>query len=307
MKAMLLFKTVSVSPAPADPQPDAFRSPAEERPVRDFVRAFLRHRSAVIGSLIILFFLLLALAAPLIAPHGFTEKSNDLLQAPSAKHWFGTDEMGRDLFSRVIYGTRISLWVGFFAISGSILVGSSLGLVAGFYGGWRDTVISRFFDILLAFPSILLAIAIVAMLGPGLNNALIAIAIINIPTFGRLMRSRVLSVKAEDFVLAARAMGMKNSRILWKHILPNSWTPIMVQGTLGFATAVIEAAALGFLGLGAQPPQPEWGTMLADSRAYIQLAPWTMIFPGLAIMLTVLGFNLLGDGLRDLFDPRMKQ
>jgi peptide/nickel transport system permease protein len=163
------------------------------------------------------------------------------------------------------------------------------------------------FDILLAFPSILLAIAIVAMLGPSLNNALIAIAIINIPNFGRLMRSRVLSVKAEDYVLAAKALGMKNSRILWKHILPNCWTPIMVQGTLGFATAVIEAAALGFLGLGAQPPQPEWGTMLSDSREFIQLAPWTMIFPGVAMMLTVLGFNLLGDGLRDLFDPRMKQ
>ena len=193
------------------------------------------------------------------------------------------------------------------AITGSIVVGSFLGLIAGYYGKWVDSVISRLFDILLAFPSILLAIAIVAMLGPGLNNALIAIAIINIPTFGRLMRSRVLSVKAEDYVLAAKALGMKNGRILWKHILPNCWTPIMVQGTLGFATAVIEAAALGFLGLGAQPPQPEWGTMLSDSREFIQLAPWTMIFPGVAIMLTVLGFNLLGDGLRDLFDPRMKQ
>jgi peptide/nickel transport system permease protein len=193
------------------------------------------------------------------------------------------------------------------AITGSIVIGSFLGLIAGYYGKWVDSVISRLFDILLAFPSILLAIAIVAMLGPSLNNALIAIAIINIPNFGRLMRSRVLSVKAEDYILAAKALGMKNSRILWKHILPNCWTPIMVQGTLGFATAVIEAAALGFLGLGAQPPQPEWGTMLSDSREFIQLAPWTMIFPGVAMMLTVLGFNLLGDGLRDLFDPRMKQ
>lgn len=207
----------------------------------------------------------------------------------------------------MVYGARISLWIGFVAITGSIVIGSFLGLIAGYYGKWVDSVISRLFDILLAFPSILLAIAIVAMLGPGLNNALIAIAIINIPNFGRLMRSRVLSVKAEDYILAAKALGMKNSRILWKHILPNCWTPIMVQGTLGFATAVIEAAALGFLGLGAQPPQPEWGTMLSDSREFIQLAPWTMIFPGVAMMLTVLGFNLLGDGLRDLFDPRMKQ
>ncbi|SDY62659.1 ABC transporter permease [Thermoactinomyces sp. DSM 45892] len=278
-----------------------------ESPFRDFVRAFLRHRSAVIGSVIVLSFLLIALLAPFITSYEYTARSQALLQAPSVEHWFGTDEMGRDIFTRVIYGTRISLWVGLFAISGSIMVGSLLGLVAGFYGGWRDTIISRFFDILLAFPSILLAIAIVAMLGRSLSNALLAIAIINIPTFGRLMRSKVLSVKSEDYILAARAMGMKNRRILFHHILPNCWTPIMVQGTLGFATAVIEAAALGFLGLGAQPPEPEWGTMLADARQYIQLAPWTMIFPGVAVALTVLGFNLLGDGLRDIFDPRMKQ
>jgi peptide/nickel transport system permease protein len=292
---------------PSDPPPLTGGSPEKAETIKDFLRAFLRHKSALFGSIIVLFFLVVAVSAPLLTPYGYTERSHELLAPPSADHWFGTDEMGRDLFTRVVYGSRISLWVGFVAISGSILVGSLLGLIAGFYGGWRDAIISRFFDILLAFPGILLAIAIVAMLGPGLNNALIAIAIINIPTFGRLMRSRVLSVKEEDYILAARAMGMKNSRILWKHILPNSWTPIMVQGTLGFATAVIEAAALGFLGLGAQPPEPEWGTMLSDARQYIQLAPWTMIFPGLAIMLTVLGFNLLGDGLRDLFDPRMKQ
>ena len=261
----------------------------------------------MIGGVIVLFFLLVALLADFVAPYDYAERSEDLLQPPSAEHWFGTDETGRDIFSRVLYGTRISLRVGFFAITGSIIIGSFLGLIAGFYGGWRDVIISRLFDILLAFPSILLAIAIVAMLGPGLNNALLAIAIINIPTFGRLMRSQVLSVKQEDFVLAARAMGMTNRRILFRHILPNSWTPIMVQGTLGFATAVIEAAALGFLGLGAQPPHPEWGTMLADARGFIQLAPWTMVFPGLAIMLTVLGFNLLGDGLRDVLDPRMKR
>jgi peptide/nickel transport system permease protein len=279
----------------------------EESRLRDVLRSLLRHRSAVIGGAIVLFFLLVALLADFIAPYDYAERSEDLLQPPSAEHWFGTDEMGRDIFSRVLYGSRISLRVGFFAIAGSIVIGSFLGLIAGFYGGWRDVLISRLFDILLAFPSILLAIAIVAMLGPGLNNALLAIAIINIPTFGRLMRSQVLSVKQEDFVLAARAMGMTNRRILFRHILPNSWTPIMVQGTLGFATAVIEAAALGFLGLGAQPPQPEWGTMLADARGFIQLAPWTMVFPGLAIMLTVLGFNLLGDGLRDVLDPRMKR
>lgn len=297
-------------PVPVSPNETGsgnLKSSTEAKPLRDFARSFVRHRSAVIGSSLVMIFILCAIFAPMLTPYEFHTSSRETLQFPSAAHWFGTDDLGRDIFTRVIYGARISLWVGFVAITGSIVVGSFLGLIAGYYGKWQDSLISRLFDILLAFPSILLAIAIVAMLGPGLNNALIAIAIINVPTFGRLMRSRVLSVKQEDFILAAKAIGMRNSRILWKHILPNCWTPIMVQGTLGFATAVIEAAALGFLGLGAQPPQPEWGTMLSDSREFIQLAPWTMIFPGLAIMLTVLGFNLLGDGLRDIFDPRMKQ
>lgn len=299
--------SMNTNPVPTtEPAPAFDPSLKDEKPMKDFLRQFLRHRSAVIGSVVVMIFLLLALLAPLLTPFDYAERTNDVLQPPSAEHWFGTDDLGRDIFTRVIYGTRVSLWVGFFSVVGSVIIGSILGLIAGFYGGWRDTVISRFFDILLAFPGILLAIAIVAMLGPGLENALIAIAIINIPTFGRLMRSRVLSVKEEDYVLAARSIGMSNGRLLWKHILPNCWTPIMVQGTLGFATAVIEAAALGFLGMGAEPPTPEWGTMLSDSREFIQLAPWTMIFPGLAIMFTVLGFNLLGDGLRDLFDPRMK-
>jgi peptide/nickel transport system permease protein len=293
-----------------EPMQPMSNSPMEEKESawQDTWRALLRHRSAMIGGIIILFFIFIAVVAPLLLPFGYNQIDADSrLQAPSADHWFGTDDLGRDIFARVVYGARISLWVGFFAITGSIVAGSLLGLIAGFYGGWRDVIISRLFDILLAFPGILLAIAIVAMLGPGLENAMYAIAIINIPTFGRLMRSRVLAVKQEDFVMAARAIGMKNSRILLRHVLPNSWTPIMVQGTLGFATAVLEAAALGFIGLGAQPPEPEWGKMLSDSRSFIQSAPWTMIFPGLAIMFTVLGFNLLGDGLRDILDPRMKQ
>jgi len=247
--------------------------------------------------------------APLVAPldPNAQDLSNRLRPPLTDGHLLGTDVLGRDVLSRLIYGTRVSLVVGFATVVLSVVLGVAVGLVSGYLGGVVDTVFMRIVDAWLAFPFLLLAIAIVAMLGPGLNNALLAIAIINIPTFGRLMRSRVLSVKQEDFVLAARAMGMTNRRILFRHILPNSWTPIMVQGTLGFATAVIEAAALGFLGLGAQPPQPEWGTMLADARGFIQLAPWTMFFPGLAIMLTVLGFNLLGDGLRDVLDPRMKR
>ena len=268
---------------------------------------FRKNKMALVGSGIVLFFILLAVFAPFIAPYGMNDQQLSMrLQAPSKEHIFGTDDFGRDIFSRVVYGARISLWVGFFSVLGSVVVGSLLGIIAGYYGRWIDAVISRIFDIMLAFPSILLAIGIVAVLGPSLKNALIAIAVINIPNFGRLIRSRVLSIKQEEYITAAKAIGMSDARILFHHILPNSMAPIIVQGTLAIATAIIEAAALGFLGLGAQPPNPEWGKMLADSKAYLTQAPWTMIFPGLAIMLTVLGFNLMGDGLRDALDPRMK-
>ncbi|WP_410513711.1 ABC transporter permease [Paenibacillus sp. BR2-3] len=283
--------------------------PAEKGsgPWRDAWKAFRKNKTAMVGLCIIIFFVLIALLAPFIAPYGFKDQELvNRLKAPSSAHWFGTDDLGRDLFTRVIYGARISLWVGFFSVIGSIIVGTLFGVLAGFYGKWVDMLISRMFDILLAFPSILLAIAIVAILGPSLQNALYAIAIVNIPTYGRLVRAKVLSLKSEEYITAARAIGMKNSRILFSHILPNSLTPIIVQGTLGIATAIIEAAALGFLGLGAQPPDPEWGKMLSDSRQFIQKAPWTVFFPGLSIMLTVLGFNLMGDGLRDILDPRMK-
>lgn len=274
---------------------------------REGWRRFRKNKMALVGLGIVIFFILLAIFAPLIAPYSITEQNlSQRLQPPSSKHLFGTDDFGRDIFSRVIYGARISLWVGFFSVLGSVIVGSLLGIIAGYYGRWIDGIISRLFDIMLAFPSILLAIGIVAVLGPSLQNALIAIAVINIPNFGRLIRSRVLSIKQEEYVMAAKAIGMSDMRILFHHILPNSMAPIIVQGTLAIATAIIEAAALGFLGLGAQPPNPEWGKMLADSKDFLTQAPWTMIFPGLAIMLTVLGFNLMGDGLRDALDPRMK-
>lgn len=271
-------------------------------------KSFKKNKAALIGAGIVLFFVLLAIFAPWIAPYGINDQVlTDRNIAPSTDHWFGTDDFGRDVLSRVIFGARISLWVGFLAVVGSIVVGCLLGIVAGYYGKWVDMAISRAFDILLAFPSILLAIGVVAVLGPSLQNALIAIAIINIPNFGRLIRSKVLSVKEEEYIMAARAVGMSDARILFSHVLPNSMAPIIVQGTLAIATAIIETAALGFLGLGAQPPNPEWGKMLADSRQFILLAPWTVIFPGIAIMLTVLGFNLMGDGLRDALDPRMKK
>ncbi len=259
------------------------------------------------GAGIVIFFVLLAIIGPFIAPQGINEQDlTKRLLAPSADHWFGTDDFGRDIFSRIIHGARISLWVGFFSVILSVIMGSLLGIIAGYYGKWIDTIISRIFDIMLAFPSMLLAIAVVSVLGPSLQNALIAIAIINVPNFGRLIRSKVLSVKEEEYIVAAKAIGMRDSRILFSHILPNSITPIIVQGTLAIATAIIEAAALGFLGLGAQAPAPEWGKMLADARKFLLNAPWTMIFPGIAIMLTVLGFNLMGDGLRDALDPKMK-
>ncbi|CAL8902206.1 ABC transporter permease [Bacillus pumilus] len=285
--------------------------PKEERSqslILESMKLFFQHKLAVIGSVIVFLFLILAIFAPLIAPFGINEQSlGERFSAPSAAHWFGTDDFGRDIFSRVVQGTRISLWVGFFSVLGSVILGTLLGLIAGYGGRVLDAVISRVFDILLAFPSILLAIAIVSILGPSLQNALIAIAIINVPTFGRLVRSKVLSIKQEEYVLAAKAIGMSHRRIVLRHILPNSMVPVIVQATLAIGTAIIEAAALGFLGLGAQAPSPEWGKMLADARPYLVQAPWTLIFPGVAIMLTVLGFNLMGDGLRDTLDPKMKK
>ncbi|WP_342500740.1 ABC transporter permease [Bacillus sp. FSL K6-4563] len=285
--------------------------PKEERSqslILESMKLFFQHKLAVIGSVIVFLFLILAIFAPLIAPFGINEQSlGERFSVPSAAHWFGTDDFGRDIFSRVVHGARISLWVGFFSVLGSVILGTLLGLIAGYGGRVLDAVISRVFDILLAFPSILLAIAIVSILGPSLQNALIAIAIINVPTFGRLVRSKVLSIKQEEYVLAAKAVGMSHRRIVLRHILPNSMVPVIVQATLAIGTAIIEAAALGFLGLGAQAPSPEWGKMLADARPYLVQAPWTLIFPGVAIMLTVLGFNLMGDGLRDTLDPKMKK
>ncbi|PLS17770.1 peptide ABC transporter permease [Bacillus sp. M6-12] len=276
-------------------------------PWKEAWKSFKKNKLAIAGLSIVSFFILLAIFADLIAPYEYADvKLGDKHLSPSGEHWFGTDEFGRDILSRIIYGSRISLWVGFLSVAGSVVIGSFLGIVAGYYGKWIDTIISRIFDIILAFPSILLAIAVVSVLGPSLRNALIAIAIINVPTFGRLLRSRVLTVKEEEYITAAKAIGMTDFRILTQHILPNSMAPIIVQGTLAIATAIIECAALGFLGLGAQPPTPEWGKMLSDSRIFILEAPWTVLFPGLAIMLTVLGFNLMGDGLRDALDPRMK-
>jgi peptide/nickel transport system permease protein len=219
----------------------------------------------------------------------------------------GTDEQGRDVLVRVAHGAQASLGVGLGAVSIAVVIGTLLGLISGFAGRWIDLVLMFIMDIMLSFPGLLLAIAVVALIGPGLRNSLLAISIVSIPIYARIARSTVLSLKEQDFVTAARCVGSPASRILFRHVFPNSLSPILVQGTLGIATAILETAALGFLGLGQQPPYPEWGAMLADSYKYLTSGSWwVLLFPGLAIMLTVLGFNLLGDGLRDALDPRLR-
>ncbi len=269
----------------------------------------LKSKIALLGALIVLAFLLTAVLAPLIAPyHPISDGSLvDRLQAPTESHLLGTDSQGRDILSRIIYGAQISVQIGVISVGISLLIGTLLGVLAGFYGGWVDNLIMRLVDIMMAFPGVLLAIAITAVLGPELKNAMIAIGIVNIPSFARIVRGTVLSVKGMEYVEAARAIGATDTRIIFRHVLPNSLAPLIVQTTLSVGTAILDAAALSFLGLGAQPPTPEWGAMLSDGRSYLQKAPWVMFFPGMAIMLVVLGFNLLGDGLRDALDPRLKQ
>lgn len=283
------------------------QSPPSGRP-RSFLRRLLTHRAAVLGGSIVLLLLLSALLADWLAPYDpIRGRLTDMLQPPSAAHWLGTDEQGRDILSRIIYGSRISLQIGLIAVGISLTLGTAIGAFSAYFGGWADLLVMRFIDIMLAFPSILLAIAITAILGPGLVNAMIAVGIVNMPIYARLVRSSVLSLKEYDFVQAARAAGGGHGRIMGRHILPNALAPLIVQSTLSIGTAMLDAAGLSFLGLGAQPPLPEWGAMLSGAQTYIQLAPWVVTFPGLAIMLAVLGFNLLGDGLRDVLDPRLRR
>ncbi len=266
----------------------------------------LKNRVGRTGLIFLCILLFIALFAPLIAPYDpLDDNLLNRYKAPSKEHWMGTDGMGRDILSRIIYGSRISLKVGLLSISMALVLGTLLGILAGFYGGIIDMIIMRAMDILLAFPSILLAIAIVTILGPQLKNAILAIGIINIPRFARVIRSSVISIRESEYIDAARALGANDIRIIIFHLLPNALAPLIVQSTLSIANAILEAAALSFLGLGAQPPQPEWGAMLSDARAALQRAPWAATFPGLAIIFGVFGFNLLGDGLRDALDPKM--
>ena len=266
---------------------------------------FLANRAAVAGAVIVAAFVLLAIFAPLVAPFD-PSKTNFLAlrKPPSAVYWLGTDEIGRDILSRLIHGGIASLYAGVVSVFIALAVGMPVGLIAGWFGGWADALISRATDAMLAVPFLILAIAFAAALGPSLTNAMIAIGLSQVPIFVRLTRGQVLTVKTEDFVEGARAVGVPNTLILLRHITPNIVAPLLVQATLTVATAIIAEASLSFLGLGQQPPAPSWGSMLNTAKNYMDSAPWMSISPGLAICLVVLGFNLLGDGLRDALDPR---
>ena len=275
---------------------------------------FSENRGAVIGLYVFLALITIALLAPLIAPHLPTEQYRDALLVPPfwqeggrASFLLGTDAVGRDMLSRLLYGSRFSLFIGVVVVSIALTGGITIGLIAGFFRGWIDIVIMRVMDVILAFPSLLLALVLVAVLGPGLLNAMIAIAIVLQPHFVRLTRAQVMSEKSKDYVVSARVAGAGPIRLMTRTILPNCLAPLIVQATLSFSTAILDAAALGFLGMGAQPPTPEWGTMLADAREFILRAWWVVTLPGLAILITVLAINLVGDGLRDALDPKLKR
>ncbi len=274
---------------------------------RDIARHVLRNPLSLSGLIIIFLLILLAILAPFIAPYDpFATDPLQKLQPPSAEHLMGTDGLGRDILSRVLYGTRISLWIAILILVTAGIFGTVVGIVAGYAGGFLDNILMRVTDIFMAFPRLILAMAIAAALGPSLTNVVIAISFGAWTVFARLARSRAIAVREEDFVEAARALGAGNLRILFKHILPMALSPVIVQATLSMGGIILTAAGLGFLGFGAQPPTPEWGVMVSDGRNFMPHGWWVSTFPGLAIMITVLGFNLLGDGIRDILDPRMR-
>lgn len=277
---------------------------------REVWRMLKKNKMALVGLGILVILVLLALFADVIADYDTVVIKQNLanrLKGPSAEHWLGTDEFGRDIFARLVHGARVSLKVGIIAVGISIILGGILGALAGFYGGKIDNIIMRVMDVFLAVPSILLAIAIVSALGPSILNLMVAISISSVPSYARIVRASVLSIRDQEFVEAARAIGANNARIIFRHIIPNSLAPVIVQGTLGVASAILSTAGLSFIGLGIQPPAPEWGSMLSGGRQYLRYAWWVTTFPGVAIMITILSLNLLGDGLRDALDPRLKQ
>ncbi|RWP40423.1 MAG: ABC transporter permease subunit [Mesorhizobium sp.] len=285
-----------------------------QRAFTEFWHYYSMNTGAVIGLVVFTALVLVAIFAPLVAPHSPDEQFRDALLSPPA--WqeggrsmflLGTDAVGRDMLSRLIFGARFSLFIGLVVVVFSLTSGIVLGVLAGYFRGWVDTLIMRVMDIILAFPSLLLALVLVAILGPGLFNAMLAIALVLQPHFARLTRAAVMAEKNREYVISAKVAGASHLRLMVKTILPNCMAPLIVQATLSFSNAILEAAALGFLGVGAQPPTPEWGTMLATAREFILRAPWVVTFPGLAILITVLAINLIGDGLRDAFDPKLKR
>ena len=277
------------------------------KPFAEFCRRFMRQKVALVALAFLTLLVAVAILAPLVAP--FDPAAPDyenVLAGPSALHWAGTDAYGRDIFSRIVWGSRISLTVGFLSVSLGALAGVSLGIIAGYRGGWVDSAVMRLCDLLLAFPGILLAIAVIAILGPGITNVIYAVAVFSVPVFARLARGTTLQLKRAVYVDAARAIGVKDGVIMLRHILPGTLPNVIVYFSMRVGTSILTAAALSFIGLGAQPPSPEWGAMLADGRSYMGVADHLTLFPGLAIFLTVLGFNLLGDGLRDALDPKLR-
>jgi peptide/nickel transport system permease protein len=296
--------TALPAPGPAPVRPQS--RPGRPR-WRETLGMLARNPTAAVAAVVLLLIVAIAVFGGAVAPSG----PNDIdilhrLQPPSSRHLFGTDDLGRDILSRVILGSSVSLRVGFLSVALALVVGTLAGLLAGFYGGWADDVLMRIMDMLFAFPAVLLAIAVLAVRGPGPNNAILAIAVVYVPIFARVTRASVLGVREEVYVRASRSVGASDLRLLWRHVLPNAAPPIIVQTSVSLAFAVLAEAALSFLGLGTQPPNPSWGLMLAEGRGYIQLAWWLAFFPGMAIVVTVLCFNLLGDGLRDVLDPRQR-
>jgi peptide/nickel transport system permease protein len=280
----------------------------KESKIRDFLSIMMVNKAAMVGAIIILFYIFIALFAPILAPYDPYEiQLENKLMPPSFDHWMGTDDKGRDILSRILYGSRLSMGVGFAAVAFGAFFGIIFGLVAGYYGKWVDSIIMRIMDVMLAFPGILLALAIISALGPSLINVTIAVGAFSVPLFARIVRGSTLEVKRLEYIDAIRSLGANDFTIIFKHIFPNILSPIIVQGTLRLATAILSAAGLSFLGLGAQPPSPEWGTMLSNGRDFLFSAPYIALFPGMAISILVLGFNIFGDGLRDAFDPRMKK
>jgi dipeptide transport system permease protein len=282
--------------------------------MREFWRSFRQNRGAVFGMGLMMLLIVLSITADIVTPFSPVEQYRDSFLVPppwmeggTFRYLLGTDDVGRDIFSRLIFGARLSLMIGFSVVTLALTVGTTLGLIAAFTGGLIDTIIMRVMDVILVFPSLLLAIVIVAILGPGLFNAMLAVSVVFLPGYTRLVRASALSELARDYVTATRSAGAGTMRLMFDTVLPNCMAPLIVQATLGFSNAILDAAALGFLGLGAQPPTPEWGTMLAGALQYYQRAWWVLAFPGLAILITVLAFNLFGDGLRDALDPKLKR